>query len=62
MAATALSFVTRGRPRSFGMDSVSADVKDGQTSVVNFGEKKIKVAGSVKRRQGETSGLTVISA
>lgn len=43
-----------------GLDTVPADVKDGQTSTVNFGEKKIKVSGFVKKKQGETSGLTVV--
>ena len=43
-----------------GLDSVSTDVKDGQTSTVNFGEKKIKVSGVVKKKQGETSGLIVV--
>jgi len=43
-----------------GMDAVSTDVKEGQTSTVNFGEKKIKVSGLVKKKQGETSGLIVV--
>lgn len=49
-----------GRARFGGLDSISTDVKDGETSVVNFGEKKIKVSGAVKRKGGAAGGMQVL--
>lgn len=43
-----------------GMDAVSTDVKEGETAVVNFGEKTIKVSGSLKRKGGDTAKQMVM--
>ena len=49
------------RGRGFGgMDTAQADVKDGETTTVNFGEKKIKVSGLVKRKTGATGGSQIV--
>jgi protocatechuate 3,4-dioxygenase beta subunit len=49
-----------GRRGFGGLDTVNTEVKDGETSVVNFGEKKIVVTGSLKRKSGETAKQMVI--
>lgn len=50
-----------GRRGMFGgMDAQSADVKEGETAVVNFGEKSIKVSGSLKRKSGEIAKQMVM--